>query len=87
MDTSAISEMALRAMYIAMKVGGPILIICLVIGIVISIFQATTQIHEQGLIFVPKLVAVVVMLAVMGSWMASQLINFTKEVFLKIAGM
>ena len=59
---------------------GPLLISMLV-GLVISIFQATTQIHEQTLTFVPKILTVFLSLAVMGPWMIGQMVKFTEAVF------
>lgn len=87
MNQSALSDLAVRAMYIAAMVSLPILIVCLAVGIIISIFQATTQIHEQSLTFVPKILAVMILLAVMGSWIVAQLSLFTHEVFSRIAGI
>ncbi|MDR3552689.1 MAG: flagellar biosynthesis protein FliQ [Clostridia bacterium] len=87
MDATAITTFASRALYMAMILALPLLLICLAIGVVISIFQATTQIHEQSLSFVPKLIAVIVSLAIMGTWMVNQLESFTREAFSKIAGM
>lgn len=59
---------------------GP-LVISMVVGLVISLFQATTQIHEQTLTFVPKILAVFLSLAVIGPWMISQMVKFTEAVF------
>lgn len=64
-----------------MIVAGPVLIISLVIGLLISIFQATTQIQEQTLSFVPKIVAVFLALIIFGSFMMNRLIDFTTNLF------
>lgn len=69
------------ALLIVLRVGGPILLISIVIGLVISIFQAATQIHEQTLTFVPKLIAVAVILLLAGGWMMDTMTDFTKEIF------
>lgn len=87
MDASAISSLISRALTVATVVSAPVLIICLAVGIVISIFQAATQIHEQSLTFVPKIVAVVLFLLVAGNWMVSQIVDFTKEAFAQIANL
>lgn len=87
MDSNQIASMASRALYMAMLLGTPLLIICLAIGVVISIFQATTQIHEQSLAFVPKLVAIIVALVIGGVWMSEQLQSFFRECIAKIARM
>lgn len=87
MDTAAIAQMASRALYYTMILAGPLLVICLVIGVLVSVFQATTQIHEQSLAFVPKVVAVILTLAIGGTWMVGQLESFCREIFAKIASM
>ncbi|WP_297416930.1 flagellar biosynthesis protein FliQ [Clostridium sp.] len=69
----------------AAKVAAPILIIVLVVGLVISILQATTQIQEQTLTFVPKLIAAAVIGIFLGSWMLQTIISFTNRIFDLIA--
>jgi flagellar biosynthetic protein FliQ len=81
MNEAAIQMLATRAMYMAVILALPLLVACLSIGIVVSIFQAVTQIHEQSLSFVPKVVAVLALLAIIGSWMVGQLESFTREIF------
>lgn len=63
------------------KVSFPVLIIALLVGLVISILQATTQIQEQTLSFVPKLIAVMGALIIFGSFMLNELLDFTKNIF------
>jgi len=65
----------------AAKVSAPILIIVLVLGLAISIFQATTQIQEQTLTFVPKLIATAVVGIFLGSWMLQTIMSFTTRIF------
>lgn len=65
----------------AAKVSAPILIVVLVLGLVISILQATTQIQEQTLTFVPKLIATAVVGIFLGSWMLQTLMSFTTRIF------
>ena len=69
------------ALLIILKVGGPILVVSIVIGLVISIIQAATQVHEQTLTFVPKLIAIGVILLLSGGWMMDVVADFTKEIF------
>ena len=64
-----------------MIVAAPVLLTSLVIGLIISIFQATTQIQEQTLSFVPKIVAVMLALIIFGSFMMNRLIDFTTNLF------
>ncbi|OGQ49462.1 MAG: EscS/YscS/HrcS family type III secretion system export apparatus protein [Deltaproteobacteria bacterium RIFCSPLOWO2_02_FULL_47_10] len=70
-----------QALFLSLILTGPPVLIAMLVGLVISIIQATTQIQEQTLTFVPKLVAVIVTLAVAGPWMVVQLINFTASIF------
>lgn len=65
----------------AAKVSAPILITVLVLGLIISIFQATTQIQEQTLTFVPKLIATAVVGILLGSWMLQTIMSFTTRIF------
>ncbi|HCW52436.1 MAG TPA: flagellar biosynthetic protein FliQ [Clostridium sp.] len=65
----------------AMKIGAPILIVVLVLGLVISIIQATTQIQEQTLTFIPKLIAAAVVGLLLGNWMLEMLISYTNRIF------
>lgn len=60
---------------------GPVLLISMAIGLIISIFQATTQIQEQTLTFVPKIIAVFASIIIFGSWMLHILVGFTERMF------
>ena len=70
-----------QAIYTILKVGAPLMITALVVGLLISIFQAMTQINEQTLVFVPKILAVLIALVLFGSWMMTTLIEFTVKLF------
>lgn len=74
-----------KALVTGIMVAGPILIISLVVGLIISIFQATTQIQEQTLTFVPKLIAIIFVLVLAGPWMLNKLVVLTNELFQSIA--
>ncbi|MDA3957833.1 flagellar biosynthesis protein FliQ [Oceanispirochaeta sp.] len=65
----------------------PVLLVAMVIGLVISIFQATTSIQDQSLTFVPKILAIFSTLGFLGAWMANSLINFTITIFELIPSM
>lgn len=80
-----IGDLLYQMFVLAVKLGGPVLIISMVVGIVISILQAATQIHEQTLTFVPKLVVIGVILVVTGNSMLKMLQEFTEQVFRLIA--
>ncbi|AQS07111.1 flagellar biosynthetic protein FliQ [Clostridium beijerinckii] len=65
----------------AAKVSAPILIVVLILGLAISIIQATTQIQEQTLTFVPKLIAAAIVGIFLGSWMLETIMSFTNRIF------
>ena len=70
MTIDAVSEMTNNALYVIIKVSLPVLLVSLVVGLVISIFQTVTSIQEQTLTFVPKIVAIFLCLVVIGHWMS-----------------
>lgn len=75
------------ALSTAMLVAAPILIVSIVVGLLISIFQATTQIQEQTLTFVPKLIAIAIVGLIAGSWMLHNIVRFTERIFDLIANI
>ncbi|WP_028273850.1 flagellar biosynthesis protein FliQ [Atopococcus tabaci] len=87
MTLAEVLDVLQEAFLVMLKVGGPILIIALVVGLLISILQATTQIQEQTLSFVPKLLAILGALVLLGNFMMNTLIEFTEHIFQLIAGM
>lgn len=76
-----------EAVYTILLLSGPLLGISLLVGLLISIFQATTQIQEQTLTFVPKIIAVFISLVVFGSWMLNLLVSFTLNLFTQIPNL
>lgn len=85
MTETAVMSIVKEALYTSMLVGGPILILSLVVGLLVSIFQATTQIQEQTLTFVPKLIVIALTLVVGGSWMLNEIMKFTNKIMNMIA--
>ena len=81
MTDTAIIELAMRTMLVALKLSAPILATSLVIGFVVSLFQSMTQIQEFTLAFVPKLIGVGIALLVCGNWMLHTLMTFTIDLF------
>jgi len=81
MTNADVIEIAVQTMLVAAKVAAPILLTALLVGFMISLFQAATQIQEQTLSFVPKMVAVCIALLVTGSWALGQLVSFTQQLF------
>ncbi|MFC3746306.1 flagellar biosynthesis protein FliQ [Paenibacillus sp. GCM10012306] len=80
MNTEFIIGLAGQAVYIVLEVSAPMLILGLTVGLIISIFQATTQIQEQTLAFVPKIVAVLLALLLFGPWIITKLVDFTSQI-------
>jgi len=76
-----------EAMVVALKLAAPLLTVSIVIGLVVSIFQAATQIQEQTLTFVPKILAVFLVMILMGSFMMNTLVGFTNRIFGYIANI
>lgn len=66
---------------VALKIAGPLLVLSMVVGILVAIFQAVTQIHEQSLSFILKLIVVVLVLLVGGGWMLENLQDFARYLF------
>jgi flagellar biosynthetic protein FliQ len=87
MTDTAIIEIALHTMVVALKLSAPILVTSLVIGFTISLFQSLTQIQEVTLSFVPKLLGVGVALLLCGNWMMHTLVTFTNELFAGLPAM
>jgi flagellar biosynthetic protein FliQ len=87
MNQDTVVNLASQAMTLALKVAGPLLLVGLVIGIVISVFQAVTQIQEQSLSLIPKIVGVAVVIVVLGPWMLGQLVSYTSALYTAIPTM
>ncbi len=75
------------AVMTALLIAAPFLVVSLVIGLVIAVFQATTQIHEQNIVFVPKIVATGLIMIFLGSWIINIMVNFTQNIFQFINSM
>jgi flagellar biosynthetic protein FliQ len=81
MNESTLLELTRRSLMVAVELAMPILVVTLVIGVAISIFQAATQIQETTLTFVPKMVAVIATIVVAGPWMLSTIVHFMSSLF------
>ncbi|MDU5106588.1 MULTISPECIES: flagellar biosynthesis protein FliQ [unclassified Clostridium] len=81
MSESLVIGIVKDALMTALKVAGPILLVSILIGLIISIFQATTQIQEQTLTFVPKLIGIAAVGLFLGSFMLHSLVSFTQRIF------
>ena len=81
MTDADVTEIATQTMLVAAKVAAPILLTALLVGFMISLFQAATQIQEPTLSFVPKMIAVAIALLVTGNWVLNTLVSFTNQLF------
>ncbi len=81
MTIETVIAIAERSIWVILLASGPLLLIALVTGLAVSIFQATTQIQEQTLAFVPKIVAVLVGMVFFGPWMITRVTAFASDIF------
>lgn len=85
MDTILIGDIMHQALIVVIKLAGPTLLACMLVGVISAIFQAVTQIHEQSLAFILKLVVVFLFLLIGGGWMLATLQDYTYYLFELIA--
>lgn len=85
MSSEFIIGLAGQAMFTVLEVSAPMLGLGLIVGLLVSIFQATTQIHEQTLAFIPKIVAVFVAVLIFGPWILNVLVDFTSRLLGNLA--
>jgi flagellar biosynthetic protein FliQ len=81
MDQAEIISIGARAMWVSMELSLPVLGASLVVGLLVSVFQAVTQLQEPTLTFIPKILAVVVVVVFMGPWMMNTMLDYTNELF------
>ena len=79
MDAQQVFTFGQQSLYMLLMISAPILLTVLAVGLVVSIFQAATQIHEATLSFVPKVIAAVTVLAIAGPWMLTSLVEFLQR--------
>ena len=87
MTPDSVMSLGRQAMEVTLLVSAPLLLVALAIGLVVSIFQAATQINETTLSFIPKLLGIFVTLIVAGPWMLSVLGDYMRQMFTSIATM
>ena len=85
MNTIAIGEVMHEGLLVIIKLAGPTLVMCMLVGVISAIFQAVTQIHEQSLAFILKLIVVFLFLMIGGGWMLQNLQEYTYYLFELIA--
>ena len=87
MEFEQILDLTHNAVKVGLMISSPMLIGALVIGILVSIFQAVTQINEQTLTFIPKILVIVASIVIFAPWMSDTLTTFTRELILNIPSM
>jgi flagellar biosynthesis protein FliQ len=87
MDQDTVINLASQAMSLAFKVAGPMLLGAMVVGLVVSIFQAVTQIQEQSLTLIPKIAVIAVIVVLLGPWMLDQMVAYTTNLYSSIPSM
>lgn len=87
MNSEAVMSLTYTAMMVALRMAGPILLVTLIVGLLISIFQAATQINEMTLSFIPKLLAIGVTLALIGPWLISTMVDYMQNLLRQIPGL
>lgn len=87
MTPDSVITIGQHALLVLLMVSAPMLLVALGVGLLVSIFQAATQINEMTLSFIPKLVAVFVTLIVAGPWMLSTLIDYIRRLFMQIPAL
>lgn len=79
MNAQVVLTMAQNALFLLLMVSAPVLGVVLIVGLLVSLFQAITQIHEATLSFVPKLIAAIIVFAVAGPWMLTTLVDYIRR--------
>ena len=87
MSSQQVLTIAQAALHMLLMTAAPILLVVLLVGLIVSILQAVTQINENTLSFIPKLVAAIVVLLIAGPWLISTFVDYLREVLLSIPGM
>jgi flagellar biosynthetic protein FliQ len=87
MTETYVLNLGQNAIMMALTLAGPILLISLVIGSLVSLVQAATQINETTMTFVPKLIGVIAVLLLLGSWMLQQALTFTHNLFTSLPNL
>jgi flagellar biosynthetic protein FliQ len=87
MTPETVMSMGRQAMEVTLMIAAPLLLVALVVGLVVSIFQAATQINESTLSFIPKLIGIFIALIVAGPWMLSVMLDYMRQLFTGIPGM
>jgi flagellar biosynthesis protein FliQ len=84
MNQDTVVSLATQAMTLAVEIAGPMMLLGLVVGLLVSIFQAVTSIQEQSLSFIPKIIGLGALIVILGPWMLDQLVTYAQNLYLSI---
>ena len=87
MDTTTVVDLGQQALWMAVLISAPLLLVALVVGLIIGVLQAATSINEATLSFIPKLLALGITLSVVGSWQVTTLVDYTRALFQRIPSL
>ena len=87
MTQDQVVSLVVDAMSVSLKIALPVLLVSLVVGLAVSIFQAVTQIQEQTLTFIPKVVAMAAVVVIAGPWMLGQIVSYTQNLYQSIPSL
>jgi flagellar biosynthetic protein FliQ len=87
MNEDVVLQIGREALYLTVQLAAPLLLSALFVGLLVGVFQAATQIQEQTLSFIPKLMALVVALIFMGPWLLQAWVGFTQSLFMRIPSL
>ena len=84
MGQDTVISLATQAMTLGVEVAGPLMLVGLVIGLIVSVFQAVTSIQEQSLSFIPKIIGAAAVIVILGPWMLGQIVQYAQNLYLSI---
>ena len=87
MNSDTAVHLTSQAMMMALKISGPFLVAGLIVGLLVSVFQAVTSIQEQSLAFIPKILVTGAVIAIGGPWMLDQMVSYTRDLYTSIPAM
>ena len=85
MTPETVIDVIRQAIEMGAVIAGPILLVCLIVGVAVSVVQAATQVNDMTMVFVPKILAVIVTLVLCGSWMLQMYVDFTRQILRNLA--
>jgi flagellar biosynthetic protein FliQ len=87
MTPETVMTVTQRALEVTLMLAAPLLLVALIVGLIVGVFQAATQINESTLSFIPKLIAIAAAIVIAGPWMLKVLVSYTRELFMNIPNL